>query len=139
MKRLSVLLALVGLASCGPRANPQLDSEVARLRLEVKALEAKSARCEASRAADPETRVAEADTSHESEAKLNSLADELDELKREQERILEELRKVGKPRPMRPQRPRPKPEAVYSIDLSDSPFRGAKNAKVTIVKAFEFA
>ena len=34
---------------------------------------------------------------------------------------------------------RPKPEAVYSVNINGAPFIGAKDAKVTIVEAFEFA
>ena len=45
----------------------------------------------------------------------------------------------GANRPQRPQRPRPKPNAVYSVNIKGAPFVGAKDAKVTIVEAFEFA
>lgn len=40
----------------------------------------------------------------------------------------------------RPQRPAgPDPQAVYSVPIDGSPFKGAKHAKVTVVEAFEFA
>lgn len=46
---------------------------------------------------------------------------------------------AGAARAQRPKRPRPDPKKVYSVPVGDSPFEGASNAKVTIVKAFEFA
>ena len=42
-------------------------------------------------------------------------------------------------RPQRPQRPRPNPKDVYSVPIAGAPYKGAKDAKITIVKAFEFA
>lgn len=42
------------------------------------------------------------------------------------------------PRP-RPSRVRPDPSAVYAVPIDGAPFRGPTYAKVTIVKAFEFA
>src|SRR5688500_9723846 len=38
-----------------------------------------------------------------------------------------------------PQRPRPVPTEVYSVDVGNSPVEGKPTAKVTIVEAFEFA
>lgn len=38
-----------------------------------------------------------------------------------------------------PQRPRPTPSDVYSVDVGKSPVEGKPTAKVTIVEAFEFA
>jgi protein-disulfide isomerase len=40
-------------------------------------------------------------------------------------------------RPARP--PGPAPEAVYSVPIDGAPFVGAKDARVTVVEAFEFA
>lgn len=72
------------------------------------------------------------------------LRKEIADLKSGQKDILEALKNVktaapGANRPQRPQRPRPKPEAVYSVNIKGAPFIGAKDAKVTIVEAFEFA
>ena len=69
---------------------------------------------------------------------------EIADLKSGQEKILEALKNMpaarpGANRPQRPQRPRPKPEATYSVNVTGAPFKGAKDAKVTIVEAFEFA
>lgn len=38
-----------------------------------------------------------------------------------------------------PQRPRPNPTDVYSIDVGSAPIEGNVAAKVTIIEAFEFA
>lgn len=46
---------------------------------------------------------------------------------------------AGAARPQRPRRPRPDPKAVYSVPIEGAPYKGAKDAKVTVVKAFEFA
>ena len=72
------------------------------------------------------------------------LRKEIEALKKGQKDILAKLDKVatGRPganRPQRPQRPRPQPNSVYSVNIDGSPFKGAKDAKVTIVEAFEFA
>lgn len=48
-------------------------------------------------------------------------------------------RGAAQPRPRPPARPRPNPNSVYSVDIDGAPFKGVKNAKVTIVEAFEFA
>jgi protein-disulfide isomerase len=45
----------------------------------------------------------------------------------------------GRARPPRPQRPHPDPKAVYSVPIEGAPYEGAKDAKVTIIKAFDFA
>jgi protein-disulfide isomerase len=72
------------------------------------------------------------------------LRKEIADLKAGQKDILKALENMpaarpGANRPQRPQRPRPKPNAVYSVNIKGSPFIGAKDAKVTIVEAFEFA
>ena len=72
------------------------------------------------------------------------LRKELADIKANQKEILAAIAKMpaarpGANRPQRPQRPRPKPEAVYSVNIDGAPFVGAKDAKVTIVEAFEFA
>src|SRR5690606_2182796 len=41
--------------------------------------------------------------------------------------------------PQQAQRPRPEPTTVYSVPVEGSPYKGPEHAKVTIVKAFEFA
>jgi protein-disulfide isomerase len=45
---------------------------------------------------------------------------------------------AGRPPPQ--QRPDgPDPAAVYAVPIEGAPFRGAKDAKITVVAAFEFA
>ena len=60
--------------------------------------------------------------------------------------MIEKLDKIGKAAPPparnvpnRPQARRPDPSTVYSVPITGSPYEGPKDAKVTIVKAFEFA
>jgi len=45
----------------------------------------------------------------------------------------------GQEQPQAPRPGTPDPAAVYSLDITGAPFAGPKDAKVTIVKAFEFA
>ena len=54
---------------------------------------------------------------------------------------LAEIKKGGGPgaRPQRKQRPRPNPNDIFSVNVDGAPVTGSKDAKVTIVKAFEFA
>ena len=35
--------------------------------------------------------------------------------------------------------PGPDPQAVYSVPIDGAPFKGVKDAKITVVEAFEFA
>ena len=72
------------------------------------------------------------------------LRKEIADLKAGQKDILEALKNMpaarpGANRPQRPQRSRPKPNAVYSVNIKGAPFVGTKDAKVTVVEAFEFA
>ena len=72
------------------------------------------------------------------------LRKEVEALKQGQKDILAAIAKrpapgPGAARPARPPRPRPNPSAVYSVNIKGAPFKGAKDAKVTIVEAFEFA
>jgi len=39
----------------------------------------------------------------------------------------------------RPSRPTPNPNDVYAVPIEGAAFKGAKNAKITVVEAFEFA
>lgn len=59
------------------------------------------------------------------------------ELSRETVTLLDARQPPSPPPPRRPNRP--DPAAVYSVPVDGSPFVGPANAKVTIVKSFEFA
>ena len=61
-------------------------------------------------------------------AKLDDLAKKVDEVS-----------KGAGARPSRPQPRRPDPSTVYSVPIDGSPFKGPEHAKITIVKAFEYA
>ena len=75
------------------------------------------------------------------------LRKEIADLKAGQDKILKTIENMpkgaapgpGANRPQRPQRPTPQPNSVYSVDINGSPYKGTKDAKVTIVEAFEFA
>lgn len=74
------------------------------------------------------------------------IAEKLDQVIAKQDDILKALQSAprgaaaaaGRGQPQRPARRRPEPNEVYAAP-ADGPYRGAKDAKVTIVKAFEFA
>ncbi len=72
------------------------------------------------------------------------LSEQLGRMEAKQDKILDAIKTMpaarpGANRPQRPQRPKPAPNSVYSVNINGAPFRGAKDAKVTIVEAFEFA
>ena len=73
------------------------------------------------------------------------LRKEVADLKAGQDKILEAIKNMpkgaaaGAARPQRPQRPRPDAKSVYSVNIAGAPYKGAKDAKVTVVEAFEFA
>jgi hypothetical protein len=46
---------------------------------------------------------------------------------------------IARPTAMGPQPGRPDPSVAYAVPIDGAPFKGAKDAKVTIVEAFEFA
>jgi len=140
VRRYSVVLLSLLAASCGPAGNPQLETEVARLRIEVDELKAKNAESakQPSRDSAHDERGASA-RGGASNARQEEMARELRELRFDQERLEEKLAERPAARPSRPQRPRPKPEAVYALDIANAPFQGAKHARVTLVKNFEFA
>lgn len=73
------------------------------------------------------------------------LRKEIADLKAGQDKILAAIEKMPKgggaaaARPQRPQRPRPDANSTYSVSIAGAPYKGAKDAKVTVVEAFEFA
>jgi protein-disulfide isomerase len=71
----------------------------------------------------------------------SEIAAKLDEINKKLDSLDEKMAKVGTgaAAPRRPSRPTPDPNKVYSVPVAGSPYRGPEHAKVTIVKAFEFA
>ena len=72
----------------------------------------------------------------------SAIVEKLDEVKNELTAIKEQLAKggpVGARQPARRPRPRPNPNDVFAVDVSGAPIHGSDKAKVTVVKAFEFA
>lgn len=72
-----------------------------------------------------------------------AIKEELADIKTDLADIKETLKsgngRAAAARPQRPQRPRPKPNEVYAAPIAGAPYEGPKDAKVTIVEAFEFA
>lgn len=73
-----------------------------------------------------------------------AIKEELADIKTDLADIKETLKSGGgrgaaAARPQRPQRPRPEPGEVYAAPIAGAPYEGPKDAKVTIVEAFEFA
>ncbi len=71
----------------------------------------------------------------------SAMGEKLDRVESKLDRIEKKLAQVATATPRRPQPARrgPKPGTVYSIPVDDAPFKGNPEAKVTIVKAMEFA
>jgi hypothetical protein len=72
----------------------------------------------------------------------SKMAEKLDQILKKQEETIELLKKGGTGRGMgsqRPSRPRPSPTEVYAVPIEGAQWAGAKDAKVTMVEAFEFA
>jgi hypothetical protein len=71
------------------------------------------------------------------------VAERLDSIDKRLASIEEKLAKGAGPRgaqrPQRPQRPRPNPNDVYAVPIEGAAWKGAKDAKITVVEAFEFA
>jgi protein-disulfide isomerase len=70
------------------------------------------------------------------------IAEKLDQVVKKQDQIIELLNRGGAARGaagQRAQRPRPNPTDVFAVPIEGTPFVGNKEAKVTIVEAFEFA
>lgn len=75
----------------------------------------------------------------------SKMAEKLDQMIKKQDQILTLLEKGGGPAAarnaaaQRPQRARPASTEVYAVPVDGAPSVGPKDAKVTIVEAFEFA
>lgn len=70
------------------------------------------------------------------------MSEKLDTMIKKQDEIIDLLKRGGGPGGRgagRPQRARANPNEVYAVPLDGAPFVGPKDAKVTMVEAFEFA
>ncbi len=133
--RLGLILVTLLATSCSPASNPQLETEVAQLRIEVDELKANNAKLE---------KDSNRDSAQSSDDALRDVANEwFSKLLEERvPKICETCRRDAPKtarRPKRPWRPKPNPDSVYSLDISNAPFEGAANARVTLIKNFEFA
>ncbi len=73
----------------------------------------------------------------------SKMAEKLDQVIKKQDEMIDLMKKGGGPPGRganpRAQRPRPAPTEVYAVPIEGAPAVGPKDAKVTIVEAFEFA
>jgi hypothetical protein len=72
------------------------------------------------------------------------VGEKLDKIIKQNDQMIDLLQKGAAGRgagamAQRPMRPRPNPEDVFAVPIEGAPFVGNKDAKVTIVEAFEFA
>jgi protein-disulfide isomerase len=136
MKQPLSMLALVAALAIGCARSAEVETlqqrverletqspQVVKLEQRVASLEAAARRIEALAGAldagpSTEARVASGDM----DSRLEALARKLDELER---------RVVGPPAPS--------PGAIYSVPVGSSPFRGPRDARVTIIRGYEFA
>jgi protein-disulfide isomerase len=75
-----------------------------------------------------------------------SIKDKLDQIDKRLASIEGTIARVGiaggrgaAGQPQQRQRPQPRPNETYSVPVDGAPIKGSKTAKVTVVKAFEFA
>ncbi len=126
-------MSSLAIAGCG--GNGQLRSEVADLQVSMEAMEARQTQLESRQGIRTPVAGPQRVGVELNEANAELLA-EIEQLKETQAELLAQINRRPPPRP---RRPRPDTAAVYSVDIADAPFAGAKNAKVTVVQAFEFA
>jgi len=146
-RALLAVLLLSQLFACyrSSKPDPRIDELASRIeRLESKnaALEALLPKLEALARAAEELRSAPGSAEVSGavlEDKLANVDAKLDELER---KLADAAAAAPAPAPPpRPYRPPsgPDPAVVYAVPIQGAPYRGAKNAKVTIVEGFEFA
>jgi protein-disulfide isomerase len=65
----------------------------------------------------------------------------LDDLNAKVDQLASNMKNVGAARPnmpRRPQRPQPDPKKTYAVPVAGDPFEGPADAKITIVKAYDY-
>lgn len=73
------------------------------------------------------------------QATFGKLGESFEQIDGKLERIAQQLDNIKTPSPARRPANRPDPKVVYSVPVAGSPTLGPKNAKVTLVRMFEFA
>ena len=70
-----------------------------------------------------------------------NLERKVDQIAQDQRKIMEMIQKggVGGGRPAQPARPEPDRSKTYAVDITNDPFDGPADAKVTLVKAYDYA
>jgi protein-disulfide isomerase len=73
----------------------------------------------------------------ELDKKLDAISNKIDELNKKVAQGAGRPQQPQQPMPQMP--PEPNPTAIYAVPIDGAPVLGPKNAKVTIVEAFDFA
>ena len=117
------------------------NAEIAALEARIVALEARNAKLARAEqrltALEPAVRSVET-AAASVQAQVGALTGEFEVALRRLD-VVEKQATDGRNRPLPPRRPGPDPDTVYAVPVAGSPFRGPKDAKVTMVRIFEFA
>jgi protein-disulfide isomerase len=73
------------------------------------------------------------------QADTKNLNDKIDKLDRKVDQLLSQGGRPGAAQPQRPQRPEPDRAKTYAVPIEGDPFDGPADAKVTLVKAYDYA
>lgn len=131
-----LVVAIGGASGCVSRS-----SEIAALEARLAAVEARSA--QVAKAEQRLTAMESAvqgleETVRNMQAATAAFVEALELLGPKLDRIADKVDNIQKPSP-RPSYPRPDPKEVYAVPVAGSPARGPRDAKVTLVRIFEFA
>jgi len=73
------------------------------------------------------------------QADTTKLNEKIDKLDKKMDALLAQGGRGGAGQPPRPQRPEPDRAKTYAVPIDNDPFEGPADAKVTIVKAIDYA
>jgi len=73
------------------------------------------------------------------QADTTKLNEKIDKLDKKMDALLAQGGRGGQPGAQRPQRPEPDRAKTYAVPIDNDPFEGPADAKVTIVKAIDYA
>ncbi len=73
------------------------------------------------------------------QADTSAINAKLDKLDKKVDALLAQGGRAGAAAPQRPQRPEPDRSKTYAVAIDNDPFEGPADAKITIVKAIDYA
>lgn len=73
------------------------------------------------------------------QADTKELSAKIDKLDKKVDALLAQGGRAGAAAPQRPQRPQPDRSKTYAVPIDGDPFEGPADAKITIVKAIDYA